>query len=87
MPRRPRLLSPAILIRRTALTKGVLGPSRLWRFVAIVVFGWRFLNRFFGREEETLTIDRLAPGESLTVRTVRPPTRREKRRSRATPSA
>jgi hypothetical protein len=80
MPRRSRLISPSILVRRAALTNGVLGRSRVWRFVAVVLFGWRFLSRFLVRQEEVLTIDRLAPGESITVRTIRPDRRRDRRR-------
>ncbi len=80
MPRARRVISPSILVRRAALTNGVFGSSRVWRAVAIVVFGWRFLSRFVGRDEEVLTIDRLAPGESLTVRTIRPESRRDRRR-------
>ena len=44
-----RALSPSVLIRRRALQRGVFGSSPMWRAVAVVVFGRRFLKRVFGK--------------------------------------
>ena len=84
-PRR-RFLSPALIVRRNAFTKGVLGNEGLWRAVAVVVVGRSLLKRFLGRTEEIVTVERLAPGQSMLLRTIAPPSRRERRRARGAAS-
>jgi hypothetical protein len=39
---------PGILIRRRAIYKGMLGNSRFWRTVAIVMVGTGAFRRVFG---------------------------------------
>lgn len=84
MPRRvrTRLFSPALLIRNNALRQGVLGPSRAWRAVAVLVFGRQFLKRTFGRRPEIVSVERLLPGQTVSVTAIRPVTRRQQRAAR-----
>lgn len=83
MPRTiPKLVSPAFLIRQNALYKGVLGPSRGWKLVALVVFGRGLARRFFGKRPDHLGIEKLVPGQSVTVSAIAPPTRQERRAAR-----
>jgi hypothetical protein len=81
-PRR-RAYSPGLLIRRQALARGVFGNDRLWRAVAVVVFGSSLLKKLFGRTEEIVTTERLEIGQSMIVRPVAPTTRRERRAARS----
>lgn len=76
----PRALRPAALIRRKALYSGLLGPSRLWKAVAVVVFGKATLRKLFGRNEEILDVGTLGRGRSLSVETSAPLTRRRRRK-------
>ena len=82
---RPRLRPVPVgyLIRRAALYRGVFGSSRGWRAVAVVVFGGRFLLRTLGRSEEVVSLERLRPGQSVTITAIRPETRRDRRRARS----
>jgi hypothetical protein len=79
-PRR-RFWSPFILVRRRALTRGVLGNSPLWRVVAVVVFGKSLLKRLVGGGEEIVTVERMRPGETMVLRTIPPVARRARRRA------
>ena len=82
MATRRRALSPSVLIRRRALQKGVFGSSALWRAVAVVVFGSRFLKRVFGKHPDYLGTETLKAGQFLQITAIAPPTRRERREAR-----
>jgi hypothetical protein len=75
----PRALRPAVIIRNKALYQGILGPSRVWRVIAVWVFGKRFLKRFFGKTPEVLDVSAFGPGHVLTVETTKPITRRRRK--------
>jgi hypothetical protein len=79
MANRRRALSPSTLIRSRALQRGILGPSRLWRAVAIVVFGRRFLKRMFGKNADNLGTEKLEPGQFVLIEAIAPSNRRERR--------
>jgi hypothetical protein len=80
MPRRrSQLLSPTYWIRRQGLYKGILGGHRAWRVVGIVFFGSRYLRKTFGRSEEVVTLETLKPGQFVSIQTIQPPTRRQRR--------
>jgi hypothetical protein len=79
MATRRRALSPSALIRSRAIHKGILGSSPLWRAVAVVVFGRRFLKRFLGRNAEDLGTEKLVAGQFVCIEAIAPPTRRERR--------
>lgn len=79
MATRRRALSPSALIRSRAIHRGILGSSPLWRAVALVVFGRRFLKRFLGRNAEDLGTEKLEAGQFVRIEAIAPPTRRERR--------
>lgn len=65
-------LSPAFIIRSRAMSKGVLGGSRGWRIVALVIFGRRYLRKLVGREPEVVATDELKPGQFMTIEAIGP---------------
>ena len=78
--RRP-LSTFGILVRRRALMEGVFGNDRAWRVVAAVLFGRSLMKKLFGRTTEVLTIERLAPGQGMVLRTIPYVSRRARRRA------
>jgi hypothetical protein len=82
MARRPRLLSPTVLLRRNALYKGVFGGSRGWMAVGAALWGPRLAKRLLGRSEEVVAVEKLKPGQFLRIEALRPPTRRERKSAR-----
>lgn len=76
------MLRPSVVIRRQALSKGVIGGSWLWRIVATVVFGRSILKRVFGRNPEYLGTIHLKQDRSMMVQTIKPISRRQRRRRR-----
>lgn len=78
MPRRPGLLSPTAFLRRGAIYKGLFGGSRGWMAVGAVLWAPRVMKRLFGRNEETLTVEKLKGGQFLSVETIKPPSRRRR---------
>lgn len=67
------------LMRQNALSKGFYGGRKGWLFVGILLWAPRVAKRMFGRTEETLTLEKLAPGQTVTITAVRPPTRAERK--------
>lgn len=83
MPLVPHAYRPSVVIRRKALRLGVFGASKLWKAVAVVVFGKTTMKKFFGRNEEVVQVARLKGGGRLMqVETIKPLTRRDRRRAR-----
>lgn len=76
------MVSPALLIRSNALRQGVLGSSRTWRAVAVVVFGAQFVKRFFGKRPEIVAVERLLPGQTVSITAIEPVTKRQQRAAR-----
>jgi hypothetical protein len=76
--------SPAAYVRHRALYDGILGRSFVWKTIAVVVFGRSLARRFLGRRAEHLSIERLAPGQSVQVIAIGPASRRRRRERRAT---
>lgn len=79
MPNKTSALSATSLLRHNALHKGVFGGRRGWLVVGVLMWGPRLLKRLFGRTEEVLATERLAPGQTVTITTLRPPTRAERK--------
>lgn len=77
----PLTLRPSFLIRRTAMRKGVLGPSVLWKVVAAVVFGRSTFKKIFGKQPESLGKRTIGAGHLITVVTSTPLTRRQAKRA------
>jgi hypothetical protein len=85
MPRRRPMLDmmrPAMVIRAQAFRKGIFGSSRLWRTVAILIIGKRFMKRAFGRTPQIVDVSTLkGGGHWMEIRTYGPETRRARRRA------
>ena len=82
MASRTRALSLFAALRRKALYKGVLGGSRGWMAVGVVVWGGRFIRKAFGRTEKVVATEVLKPGQVLCLEAIAPPSRGERRASR-----
>jgi hypothetical protein len=79
MARRPGLLSPFAYVRRAGFYKGLLGGNRGWLVLGGLFYGGRKLKTTFGRTEEVAAVETLKPGEFVTIRTIVPPSRRQKK--------
>jgi hypothetical protein len=77
----PLTLRPSFILRRNAIRKGVLGPSTLWKLVAVVVLTRGTLQRVFGRNSERLGIRTIGVGHVITVAAVAPMTRKQAKRA------
>ena len=80
--RRPRLLSPIALARRSAIYKGVLGGNRGWMVVGAVVWAPRLLKKAMGRTEQVVATEKMLPGDTMTLYAIPPPTRKERKAAR-----
>jgi hypothetical protein len=58
------LFRPSVLLRRQALSKGVLGGNRTWM---VFVYSPRLLRRLFGREEVVVAREPLRSGQTLRL--------------------
>ena len=59
--------------------QGVLGGSKGWLTVFAVMWGTKKVKTTFGKSEEVAATEVLKPGEFVTIRTITPPTRRERK--------
>jgi hypothetical protein len=82
MPLLPYAYRPSVIIRSKALRKGLFGSSVAWKLVAGVVFGRSTLKKIFGRNVEVLDSVALKGGRLMQIETIKPPTRRQRRRAR-----
>jgi hypothetical protein len=80
---RSSLLSPFALARRNAIYKGLLGGERGWLVIGGVVWGVRLLRKALGKNEQFVTLEKLKPGEWMSIRALATPTRKQKRQARA----
>jgi len=76
-----QLLHPSKLLRRRAMYKGLLGGSRGWLSIGLVMWTWDFLKRFFaGGDPLTRYMEELQPGERLVIAHPEPALSRRKAR-------
>ena len=76
----PYALRPAVVIRRKAIRSGLLGPSYLWKAVAVWVFGKGTLKKFVGKQPESLGKFRVGTGGFVRVANTKPVSRKERKR-------
>jgi hypothetical protein len=67
------------LLRTKAVRKGLIGGSRGWMVVGVVVYGWKALRWLSARNPELVSVERIEPGQTVQITTVAAPTRRERR--------
>jgi hypothetical protein len=77
-----RRLGIARTVRRLAITRGLFGGQRAWAVLGGVFWLLRFIRRGFGKNEQTVALERLLPGQSMTLTAIRPETRRQRKRAR-----
>jgi len=77
----PITLRPSFILRRTAMRKGVLGPSTFWKIVAVGVFGRNTLKKLFGKQPDLLGKRTIGVGHVITVAASVPLTRRQAKRA------
>jgi hypothetical protein len=82
MATRRRALSLSALIRTRAIQRGIFGSSPLWRAVAVVMFGRRFLKKVFGKHPDYLGTEKLKAGQLLQIEAIPPSSRRGRRGTR-----
>ncbi|HUF96854.1 MAG TPA: hypothetical protein VMM60_01920 [Ilumatobacter sp.] len=76
----PRLLRPAVLIRRKALYSGIFGNSTLWKGIAVWVFGKSILKKMAGKNVEVIDVSAMGAGRFMTIETIKPTTRRGRKK-------
>ena len=75
----PYALRPSVIIRRKAIRQGVLGPSMLWKVVAAWVFGKSSLKKFFGKQPEKITTQKVGKNSFVNVINAAPMTKKQQR--------
>jgi hypothetical protein len=77
--RRPSYLSPFALARRNGLYKGLLGGDRRWLIIGGTLWGARSLRKALGKNEEIVALEKMEPGQWMSLRTIAPPTRQQRK--------
>ena len=75
----PYALRPSVIIRRKAIRQGVLGPSMLWKVVAAWVFGKSSLKKFFGKQPEKITTQKVGKNSFVNFINAAPMTKKQQR--------
>lgn len=70
--RRPSYLSPFALMRRNGLYKGLIGGDRRWLVVGGTLWGLRTLRKALGKNEEIIAVEKMKPGQWMSLRTISP---------------
>ncbi len=75
----PRALRPSVVIRRKAIRSGLLGPSRMWKVVAVVVFGRGSIKKFFGKNPEKIATQKIGANSFVNVINAKPMTKKQQK--------
>jgi hypothetical protein len=67
------------LIRTRATSKGLFGGSRGWMTVWALLTGKKFVGKYLGKDAQIVSLERLKPGESMTLSAIATPTRKERK--------
>jgi len=62
--------------RRQSVREGFINGRSLWQAIAIVLYGRRFLANVLRKKPEVVAVERLAPGEFVSIRAIDPRTER-----------
>ncbi len=79
MPLLPRALRPSVIIRRKAIWLGLLGPSRMWKAIAVIVFGQSTIKKFFGKSPEKISTQRIGFNTFVNVINAKPMTKQQQK--------
>jgi hypothetical protein len=58
--------------RRRSANEGFVNGRSLWQAVAIVLYGRRILASVLRKKPEVVAVERLAPGQFVSIRTIDP---------------
>ena len=86
MAKLPRALRPSIIIRRKAIRQGILGPSRVWKVIAAIVFGKSSIKKFFGKSPEKITTQKIGANSFVNVINAKPMTKKQAKEAGITKS-
>lgn len=78
----PYSARPMVVLRRKALIRTALSGSPFWRGIAITILAGRFVRRQTKKQPETLTVDKVLIGQTLSVATLAAVSRKDRRRTR-----
>jgi hypothetical protein len=67
------------LIRTRATSRGLFGGSRGWLTVWALLTGKKFVGKYIGKDAQVVSLERLKPGESMTLSAIPTPTRKERK--------
>ena len=74
-------VQPATYLKRLSMRRGILGPSRTWRYIAVIAYAPGTLKSLFGKGPELIATETLRPPQFLSVLTATPLTKKEQKRS------
>jgi hypothetical protein len=77
------LFSPAVIMRRNALQRGLIGGSKGWLALFVAISARSFLKKHVGRQTEVVSTEVLTKGQAVSVRSIPPLTRRQRRALRS----
>ena len=77
------MLSPFAYARRNGLYKGLLGGDRQWLMIGSVFWGLRFLRKSMGKVEQVVTVEKLEPGQWMSLTAIPQRTRRQRKQLKA----
>jgi len=86
-PPRRTLPSPIQIARRNAISKGLLLGQRKWLYIGGALWTARIIRRVFGKDAEIVTIEKMHPGEWMSLRTITPPSRKERKAAKSARSS
>lgn len=59
--------------------KGFFGGSRGWMAVGVVLWGPRLAQKYFGKHEEFVAVEKLTAGQFVRVESIAAPTRKQRK--------
>ena len=75
----PYALRPSVIIRRKAIRQGIFGTSILWKMVAAVFFGRRWLKKLLGKRVEIIGTEKVGKNSFVKVIAAEPMTKKQQR--------
>jgi hypothetical protein len=77
------LPSTIAIVRRNAMQRGLIGGSKGWLAVFVAISARSFLKKHAGRQMEVVSTEVLTKGQAVSVRSIPPLTRRQRRALRS----
>jgi hypothetical protein len=71
MFRAPSYFAPSVWLYRKTVANGLLGESRLWKTIGLLILARRAFRKLMGSDPKIVAIERIKPGETVVLRGVR----------------